>query len=124
MPTRDMLAVGIDLIEIARIEEAVARFGDRFLERVYTAGEMATCGGRVPALAARWAAKEAAAKALGTGIGAVDWREIEILSEANGRPALRLHGRAAEVAAGLGLTQWAVSLSHSQTHAIACVVAR
>jgi holo-[acyl-carrier protein] synthase len=117
-----MLTVGVDLIEIGRIEQAATRFGGRFLERVYTSAELAYCAGRVPALAARWAAKEATAKALGTGIGDVAWHEIEVVSEASGQPTLRLHGRAANLAASLGLTGFAISLSHSQTHAIACVV--
>jgi holo-[acyl-carrier-protein] synthase len=117
-----MLTVGVDLIEIARIEQTATRFGRRFLERVFTPAELAYCAGRAPCLAARWTAKEATAKALGTGIGNVAWREIEVVCETNGRPALRLHGRAAGLAASLGLTGLAVSLSHSQSHAIACVV--
>jgi holo-[acyl-carrier protein] synthase len=117
-----VLTVGVDLIEIGRIQETVARFGERFLERVFTSAELAHCAGRAPALAARWAAKEATAKALGTGIGQVAWREIEIVAEASGRPTLRLHGRAAKLADALGLAGFAVSLSHSQSHAVACVV--
>ncbi len=119
-----MLTVGIDLVEIERIEQTASRFGDRFLERVFTPGERAYCDGRATALAARWAAKEAAAKALGTGIGDVGWREVEVVTEAGGRPVLRLYGRAAEIAAAQGLAELAVSLSHTRTHAVACVVAR
>ncbi|HYN89013.1 MAG TPA: holo-ACP synthase, partial [Ardenticatenaceae bacterium] len=74
-----MLATGIDLIEIARIEEALERFGARFLDRVYTPAEQRACGRRAPSLAARWAAKEAASKALGVGIGDVRWVEIEVV---------------------------------------------
>ncbi len=129
-----MLYTGVDLIENARIERAVRRWGERFLRRVYTPAELRAYRARVPSLAARWAAKEAAAKLLGVGLrglggtgakpgGAVAWIEIEVLSDAQGRPALRLYGRAAARAEALGLTQIAISLSHTREHAIASVVA-
>ena len=117
------LKTGIDLIEIARIQAALDRHGDRFMQRVYTPAEVAECRGRADALAVRFAAKEAAVKALGTGIGPVTWREVETLHHRSGEPYLVLHGRAEQIAKSLGLTQWAVSLSHSQEMATAVVVA-
>ncbi len=120
------LAVGVDIIEIPRIARALERWGDRFLNRVYTPVEIARCRGRVPELAARFAAKEAVSKALGVGIwwrGGIDWRDAEIRSDPLGKPEVVLHGRAAERARSLGLDQWAVSLSHTEEHAIAMVVA-
>lgn len=117
-----MKAIGVDMIETERVAQSVARYGDRFLQRVYTERELAYCQGRINSLAARWAAKEATAKALGTGIGEVGWREIEVVSEANQRPTLQLHGAAAALAAQLGLSGFAVSLSHTKAYAIAFVV--
>lgn len=100
------------------------RFGERFFTRFFTPGERADCGDQAFRLAARIAAKEAAAKALGTGIGAVQWVEIEIrVNTPHRRPTLTLHGAAAALAAELGLSQWDVSLSHTQAHALALVVA-
>ena len=118
-----MKAIGVDMIETERVAHSVARFGDRYLQRVYTAGELAYCNGRIPSLAARWAAKEAVGKALGTGIGDVAWQEIEVVNLPNSQPTLQLHGAAAARAAALGLTSFAVSLSHTKDHAIAFVVA-
>jgi len=117
------LSTGIDLIEIARVEHAIQRHGERFLQRVFTPAELAEAGGNPASLAARFAAKEAAAKALGTGIGTVSWLEIEVLRPCDQPPALRLSGAAASRAAELGLTDWAVSLSHTRELAIASVVA-
>lgn len=120
------LAVGVDLIEIDRLARAIARWGDRFLERVYTRDEILHCRGRVPELAVRFAAKEAVSKALGVGIwwrGGIAWTEAEVRSNRLGKPEVRLYGRAAEYARQQGLDEWAVSLSHSQGHAIAMVVA-
>jgi holo-[acyl-carrier protein] synthase len=119
-----VIAVGVDLIEISRIEAMVERYGDRFLERVYTEGELAYAAGRLSALAARWAAKEAAAKALGTGIGQVAFRELEVVCDAQGKPELWLHGNAARLAARLNLGQFALSLSHTAGYALAFVVAQ
>ena len=118
-----VLKTGIDIIEIPRIQAALLRHGDRFLERIFTPAEIAECHGLSNALAARFAAKEAASKALGTGIGPVSWIEIETLHDCNGEPRLTLHGKAEQVARYLGLTTWAVSLSHSRDNAIAVVVA-
>ena len=117
------VAVGIDLIEIARIARALRDFGDRFLARVYTAGERERYATRIPELAARFAAKEATSKALGLGIRGIHWREMEILTNRLGKPVLILHGRAADRAAALGLNHFSVSMTHSRTDAMAFVVA-
>jgi holo-[acyl-carrier protein] synthase len=121
-----MLRTGVDLIEIERVRAAVEQHGARFLQRVYTAAEIDCCRGRIESLAARFAAKEAVAKTLGTGLwrSGVAWTDIEVLKAASGAPALRLHNAAAAIAAELGLVTWSVSLSHDRTHAIAFVVAQ
>ena len=117
------LRTGVDLIEIARVENAIARHGKRFLNRIYTLAELERHGKRVESLAGRFAAKEAVAKALGCGIGDVFWTEIEVLGDENHAPVLSLHGNAALKAEKLGLASWSLSISHSQSHAIAFVVA-
>jgi holo-[acyl-carrier protein] synthase len=117
------LKTGIDLIEIARLQSALDRHGERFLERVFTEAETRECKGRADALAARFAAKEAVVKALGTGIGPVSWVEVETLHHGWGEPYIVLHGRARKIADALGLIQWAVSLSHTRGMATAVVVA-
>ncbi|MDX1990794.1 MAG: holo-ACP synthase [bacterium] len=119
-----MLRCGVDMIEIERVAASRERFGERFYTRFFTAGERADCADQVHRLAARIAGKEAVAKALGTGIGDVQWVEIEIrVDNPRKRPVLHLHGAAATLAAELGLTQWDISLSHSRDHALAMVVA-
>jgi holo-[acyl-carrier protein] synthase len=121
------LSVGVDLVEIPRIRRAMDRWGERFLQRIYTPAEIARCRGRVPELAVRFAAKEAVSKALGVGIwwpGGISWQEAEVVSDPLGKPEVILHGSAAERAKFLGLDQWAISLSHSDENAIAMVVAR
>ena len=118
-----MLRVGVDIIEIDRIRHAMRRHGERFYARFFTPAEREDCGENAARFAARFAAKEATAKALGTGIGAVRWVDIEVCSDAAGRPMLRLHDRAARLADELGLTVWQISLSHTREHAIAFVVA-
>jgi holo-[acyl-carrier protein] synthase len=117
------VSVGVDIIEIARIQRTLDDFGDRFLRRVYTERERERYGSRVPELAARFAAKEATSKALGTGIRGIRWREMEVLSNRRGKPVLVLHGSAAERAAILGLVAFDLSLTHSRTDAMAFVVA-
>jgi len=114
---------GVDLLEIERLRGAVERHGERFLARIYTPSERELCAGNAASLAARFAAKEAVAKALGTGLGDVAWTEIEILRAERGAPLLRLHGKAKTLAEKLGLKQWAISLSHTHEYAIAMVVA-
>src|ERR1700689_4451820 len=117
---------GIDLVEIERIKNAVDRYGERFLNRVFRNDEKAYClrkRNSAESFAARFAAKEAAAKALGTGIShGVSWREIEVVRAPSGKPSLRLHGRAAQMASRLGVARTAVSLAHSQAMAVASVV--
>ena len=117
------LTNGVDLIEIARIAEIIDEQGERFLKRIFTASEISDCGGRVGSLAARFAAKEAVAKALGTGIRDFSFYDIEIKKGELGQPQIVLHGEAKIIAEKLGFTIWSVSLSHSQSHAIAQVVA-
>jgi len=118
-----MLCAGVDIIEIERIDRAILRHGHRFFNRFFTHQELIDSGGRTPALAARYAAKEAVAKALGTGIGKVGWKEIEIINGPRRQPRLRLHGQALEQARRLGLEAWSLSLSHTHEHAIAFVTA-
>lgn len=114
-----MPRLGVDLIEIERIEEALTRWQDRFLYRVYTAGELEICQQRVPALAVRFAGKEAIMKLLGTGVKGVGWKEIEILSLDSGKPVVHLHGRALQKAKEMGISQIEISLSHSRQNALA-----
>jgi holo-[acyl-carrier protein] synthase len=117
------LATGVDLVEVARLERAIQRHGDRFLKRIFTRRELSLAGGKTTSLAARFAAKEAVAKALCTGIGEVMWLEIEVLHGPNKEPALTLHGRAKELAEEKGLAVWSLSLSHTAAFAIAMVTA-
>lgn len=118
-----LLRTGVDLIEIGRIEEVVSRHGKRYLERVYTTAELDQSGRRPEYLAGRFAAKEAVAKALGTGIGDIGWQEIEILGDEQNAPTLSLHGAAEARARELGIANWSLSISHSMSHAVAFVVA-
>jgi holo-[acyl-carrier protein] synthase len=117
------LRTGVDLIELERIEGVIRRYGLRFLKRVFTPGELEEVGENTASLAVRFAAKEAVAKALGTGIGDVGWQEIEILRGPARQPQLHLSGRAAALAEELGLDSWSLSLTHNQSQAIALVVA-
>lgn len=117
-----IVAVGVDLVKVMRIEEALARFGTRFLARCFTAGERAHCGADPQRLAARFAAKEAVVKALGSGLRGLSWRDIEVCSD-GGRPAVQLHDRAAARARELGVARFELSLSHDGDYAIAFAVA-
>jgi holo-[acyl-carrier protein] synthase len=116
------VVVGIDLIEIARIERTLRDFGERFLHRVYTERERERYRNRVNELAARFAAKEAISKALGTGIRGIRWRDMEIVSNRRGKPIIVLHGSSRARANLLGITDFDVSLTHSRTDAMAFVV--
>jgi holo-[acyl-carrier protein] synthase len=133
-----MIYHGIDIIEIERIRRAAGRWGERFLRRVYTPGELSDCEAFGPApryqsLAARWAAKEAVSKAIGLGLSGiaagnlVEARprmiDIEVVRAADGRPSLHLHGPAALAATALGIAEMALSMSHSGGSAVASVVA-
>jgi len=116
------LRTGVDLIEIPRIEEVIARHGKHYLERIYTSAELEQCGKRAESLAGRFAAKEAVAKALGCGIGDIGWKEIEVLGDEQNAPVLTLHGAAEQLANDMGLNTWSVSISLSQNHSVAMVV--
>jgi len=118
-----ILRTGVDLIEISRVSGVIARHGKHYLDRIYTPAELEQCGKNVESLAGRFAAKEAVAKALGTGIGDVTWKDIEILGDEQNAPVLYLRGVAKQTAKQLGLTEWSVSISHSQSHAVAITVA-
>ncbi len=115
-------AVGIDIIEIDRVADVIRRHGPRFLERVFTRDEIIHCRGRVPELAARFAAKEAVMKALGTGVRGVGWRDIEVLPNRRGKPLVFLYGRGAVRAKQIELRGLEISLTHSKEYAIASVV--
>ncbi len=121
-----VVGLGTDLTEIERIARSIERFGDRFLQRVFTAGEIAYCQRRksfAESFAARFAAKEAAAKALGTGISrGVSWREMEVRREPGAAPTMRLTGRAAERAQALGVVKISLSLTHGRDVAMAVVI--
>jgi holo-[acyl-carrier protein] synthase len=118
-----VLGLGTDLIEIERIQASMNRFGERFLDRVFTVGEIAYCMRKkqpAESFAARFAAKEAGAKALGTGISrGVSWKEIEVRREMGQRPTLHFSGRAAELADAMGVQRVQLSLSHSRRLAMA-----
>ena len=113
--------IGIDIIEIARIEKIIARWGERFLRRVYTDLELRLYRKKPSSLAARFASKESVMKLLGTGRKGISWREIETVSHPSGKPLLNLYGRAQIKAKRLGLKGIAISLSHSRKYAIALV---
>ena len=121
-----IVGTGIDIAEVARIRRSIERFGDRFVKRVYTPGEINYCdskANRAERYAARFAAKEAAMKALGTGWNhGVRWRDCEVMRLPGGRPTITFHGTAAEVAARLGVKNAALSLSHTAEQAIAQVI--
>jgi holo-[acyl-carrier protein] synthase len=117
------ISVGVDLIEHERLIETHQRFGERFLKRVFTDREIAEAEGRITRLMGRFVAKEATAKALGTGIGAVAWREIEVVRLDGGKPELRLHGAAARIASERGWIAFDLSISDTHLHTIAMVVA-
>ena len=121
-----IVGTGIDVIEVPRVAAAIERFGQRFLNRVFTEGEIRYCdskANRVERYAARFAAKEAAMKALGTGWSrGVRWRDLEVLRQPGGRPTVAFHGRAAEFAAKLGVTNAALSLTHTKAEALAQVI--
>jgi holo-[acyl-carrier protein] synthase len=118
------ISIGVDLIEVPRIQAALSRWGERFERRVFTEAERAYCSSRArpyQSYAARFAAKEAAMKALGTGWRGLDWKEIEVARERSGRPGIVFHGRAKEIYDRLGGEVVRVSLSHTEEHAVANV---
>jgi holo-[acyl-carrier protein] synthase len=121
-----IVGLGIDMAEVDRIEAAIRRYGERFLRRVYTEAEVSYCqskGNRFERFAGRFAAKEAAMKAIGTGWKrGVTWRDFEVTREASGRPGIRLSGVAAQVAGRLGAKRALLSITHSNSVAIAQVI--
>jgi holo-[acyl-carrier protein] synthase len=121
-----IVGTGIDIAEVPRIAQSIVRFGDRFLRRVFTEGEIRYCdakANRTERYAARFAAKEAAMKAIGTGWNhGVAWRDIEVVRMPGGRPTIQFHGKAAEFAARLGAAHISLSLTHSKEYAIAQVI--
>ena len=114
-------AIGVDIIEIGRINRAISRWQDTFLKRIYTSAELEGHH-NISSLAARFAAKEAVMKALGTGIRGVGWRDIEILTNGDGAPVINLYGRALRRSAEIGIERFDISLSHSRKYAIAFVI--
>jgi holo-[acyl-carrier protein] synthase len=121
-----IVGTGIDIAEVPRIRQSIERFGQRFLQRVFTAGEMRYCdskANRFERYAARFAAKEAAMKALGTGWNhGVRWRDCEVARMPGGRPTLAFHGTAGEFAAKLGVKNVALSITHTAEQAMAQVI--
>lgn len=121
-----IVGTGIDIAEVPRIAASIERFGGRFLNRIFTEGEIRYCdakANRVERYAARFAAKEAAMKALGTGWNyGVRWRDCEVVRKPGGRPTLTFHGKAAEFAAKLGVKNIALSLTHTAEQAMAQVI--
>ena len=116
------IAVGVDIIEIERVERAASTLKGSFLRRVYTPAELEISDNEAPTLAVRFAAKEAVMKALGTGARGIGWREIEILDNREGAPFVQLYGKALDKAKDIGMSHFAVSLSHSKQYAVAMVV--
>jgi len=121
-----ILGSGVDLCEVPRIEAAIARYGRRFVERIYTPLEIAYAeskANRFERFAARFAAKEAGMKALGTGWrGGITWKDFEVANLPSGRPILRFHGKAADIAARLGVKNVALSITHTKDQALAMVI--
>jgi holo-[acyl-carrier protein] synthase len=117
-----MPAIGVDIVEIERVESAIKRGRERFLNRIYTEAELRTCQDRFPSLASRFAAKEAVMKVLGTGGIGVGWREIEIITGDDGKPSVKLYGKALNKAAELNIKEISVSLSDSKQHAVAVAI--
>lgn len=121
-----IVGTGIDIVEVPRIGQSIARFGERFLQRIFTPAEIRYCQAKansVERFAARFAAKEAGMKAIGTGMrGGVRWQDFEVGREPGGRPTMLLHGKAAQVAAGLGMRRAHLSVSHTEEHAVAYVI--
>jgi holo-[acyl-carrier protein] synthase len=122
------LSVGVDIVELDRIQRMMDRYGERFLDRVYTPGELVRYRYRPSELAARFAAKEAVSKALGVGLRQISahgigWHDVEVLPDPFGKPIVYLSGYARELAEEQDLGQWAISLSHGRDYAVAFVVA-
>lgn len=121
-----IVGMGVDIIEVPRVRSAIERFGDRFLKRLFTPGEIRYCeskANRYERFAARFAAKEAALKALGTGLSrGISWQDVEVVREPSGKPTLSFKGKAGEFAARIGVRRGSVSLSHTEQVAFAQVI--
>jgi len=122
-----ILGTGLDIIEIARIQNSLDKYSGKFEERIFTPGEIAYCRSKAnpfPHFAGRFAAKEAVLKSLGFGMGAgIRWKDIEVLNRESGQPELRLTGRGRELADSLKVRRIHISISHDQTHAVAQAIA-
>ena len=116
-----MINVGIDIIEIKRIQNVKSRYPNRFLKKIFTENEIIYCRNRSPQLAARFAAKEAMMKALGTGIRGVGWKDVEVIRYRGQAPQIKLSGRGKKVGERIGLKNTSLSISHSREYAVACV---
>ena len=116
-----MINVGIDIIEIKRIQNVKSRYPSRFLKKIFTENEIIYCRNRSPQLAARFAAKEAMMKALGTGIRGVGWKDVEVIRYRGQAPQIKLSGRGKKVGERIGLKNTSLSISHSREYAVACV---
>jgi len=123
-----IIGIGIDIVDLDRIRALLERHGQRFTGRIYTSGEIAYCTSRKRSdqhFAARFAAKEAAFKAFGTGLReGIVWKDVEVVNEPSGKPGIRLSGRSAERAREMGISRMLVSLSHCDCHAAAVVIAQ
>ena len=121
-----IVGTGVDIAEVLRIRETIERFGDRFLRRVFTEGEIRYCerkARRFESYAARFAAKEAAMKALGTGWRrGIRWVDLEVVREQSGRPSISLAGEAAKIAGQLGVKRISISITHTEAQALAQVI--
>jgi holo-[acyl-carrier protein] synthase len=115
-------SIGVDIVEIERVESAIKRWGERFLSRIYTETELRSCRDRLASLASRFAAKEAVMKVLGTGGIGMGWREIEIITCDDGKPSVKLYGQALNKAAELNIKEVSISLSDSKLHAVAVAI--
>ncbi|MDP7196618.1 MAG: holo-ACP synthase [SAR202 cluster bacterium] len=116
-----MINVGIDIIEIKRIQNVKSKYPNRFLKKIFTENEIIYCRNRSPQLAARFAAKEAMMKALGTGIRGVSWKDVEVIRYRGQAPQIKLSGRGKKVGERIGLKNTSLSISHSREYAVACV---
>ncbi|CAI8255727.1 MAG: holo-[acyl-carrier-protein] synthase [SAR202 cluster bacterium] len=118
-----IICTGIDIIEIDRIQNVLSRYGNRFLNKIFTPDEIQYCRGRSPNLAGRFAAKEATMKALKTGARGVSWKDIEVIRASNGAPSIKLYNRALARSESLGVSSLSISFSHSRDYAVASVIA-
>ena len=117
-----IICTGIDIIEIDRIQNVLSRYGNRFLNKIFTPDEIQYCRGRSPNLAGRFAAKEATMKALKTGARGVSWKDIEVIRASNGAPSIKLYNRALARSESLGVSSLSISFSHSRDYAVASVI--